>query len=130
MTGRGEDAVLVVELQVSYIHSVERVDHGVDQLGIVAQALLDEAGQRREHQGAVDALLVHELEPGGGLAEGRRVDFIGLPKISRRLLPSGLPVSEVVLLRARAGTTSKVGLGMYSLIWPLTTILVRPSTST
>ena len=52
------------------------------QVGIVAQALLDQAGQRRAHEGAVDAELVHQLEPGAGSRKaGRAVD--GSPMISR-----------------------------------------------
>src|SRR5256885_9941399 len=46
---------------------VERVDHRVGRLRVVAQALLEQTGQRREHERAIDALLVHELEPRTGL---------------------------------------------------------------
>ena len=63
-------------------------------LRVVAHPLLDEAGQRREHEGAVDALLVHEREA-ARRARGRRGSTrIGSPKISRRLLPSGLPLRK------------------------------------
>ena len=55
---------------------------------------------------------------------------MGLPMISRRDLPSGLPLLKYSSWAPGAATTSKVGLGMYSLIWPLTAILVRPLTWT
>ena len=55
---------------------------------------------------------------------------MGSPKISRRLFPSGLPFRKYSSWAPGRATTSKVGLGMYSLIWPRTTILVRPRTST
>ena len=58
------------------------------------------------------------------------IDRIGSPKISRRLFPSGLPIRKYSSCAPGRATTSKVGLGMYSLIWPRTTILVRPRTST
>ena len=57
-------------------------------------------------------------------------DRMGLPMISRRIFPSGLPCLKYSSWAPGAATTEKVGLGMYSLIWPLTAILVRPLTST
>ena len=56
--------------------------------------------------------------------------FIGSPMISRYDLPSGLPMRKYSSCAPGRATTSKVGFGMYSLIWPFTTILVRPRTST
>jgi hypothetical protein len=45
------------------------------QVGVVLHALLDEAGERGQHERVVDALLVHDLEPRRGLTEpGRAVD--------------------------------------------------------
>ena len=55
---------------------------------------------------------------------------MGLPMISRRLFPSGLPLRKYSSWAPGAATTEKVGLGMYSLIWPFRAILVRPLTST
>ena len=56
--------------------------------------------------------------------------FIGSPTISRYDLPSGLPTRKYSSWAPGRATTSKVGFGMYSLIWPRTTILVRPRTCT
>ena len=58
------------------------------------------------------------------------IERIGSPKISRRLLPSGLPWRKYSSWAPGRATTSKVGFGMYSLICPRTTIFVRPRTST
>ena len=55
---------------------------------------------------------------------------IGSPTISRYDFPSGLPMRKYSSWAPGRATTSKVGLGMYSLIVPRTTILVRPRTST
>ena len=99
---RGEDPVLVVERPLLVDPLVERVDHGVGQLGVVPQALLEQAGQRREHQGPVDAQLVHQLEAGAGLAE--RGD--GPHRLADQLpvrLALGVAVPEVLLLGARPG---------------------------
>jgi hypothetical protein len=38
------------------------VDGDVHQLGVLLHALLEHAGERREHEGAVETLLVHELQ--------------------------------------------------------------------
>ncbi len=72
---RGEDPVLVVE-RPGLVHPlVQRVDHDVERVDVVAQALLHEAGQRRPHERPVEAELVHQLEAGARLAErGRRLD--------------------------------------------------------
>ena len=66
----GEDPVLVVEGPGLVHPLVEGVDHGVDGVGVVAQALLHEAGQRGPHEGPVEAQLVHQLEARARLAEG------------------------------------------------------------
>ena len=58
------------------------------------------------------------------------IDLMGFPKISRRLFPSGLPIRKYSSWAPGRATTSNVGLGMYSLIWPRMTIFVRPWTST
>jgi hypothetical protein len=55
---------------------------------------------------------------------------IGSPKISRRDLPSGLPTLKYSSIAPGLATTSKVGLGMYSLIRPRIAIFVRPFTCT
>ncbi len=41
---------------------------------------------------------------------------MGFPMISRRVFPSGLPCLKYSSCAPGAATTSKVGLGMYSLI--------------
>ena len=99
---RGEDAVLVVERPRLVDPLVQRVDDGVDQLGVVAHPLLDQAGERREHQRAVDALLVHQLDAGAGLAE-RRDRPHRLAEDLAAALALGVADAEVVLLRARPG---------------------------
>ena len=65
---RREDPVLVVERPVLVHPLVEGVDDGVGGRRVVAQALLEQAGQGGPHEGPVDAQLVHQLEPGLGLA--------------------------------------------------------------
>ncbi len=50
----------------------------------------------------------------GSLKAGRA--RMGLPMISRRDLPSGFPLLKYSSWAPGAATTSKVGLGMYSLI--------------
>ena len=55
---------------------------------------------------------------------------IGSPMSSRYDLPSGLPMRKYSSWAPGRATTSNVGFGMYSLIVPRTTILVRPRTST
>ena len=107
---RGEDAVLVVE-RPGLVHPlVEGVDDGVDQLGVVAHALLDQAGERREHEGAVEALLVHQLDPGLGLPE-RRDRAHRLAEDLAPALALGVAVPEVVLLGAGAGHDVEGGVG-------------------
>ena len=107
---RGEDAALVVELPGLVHPLVERVDHGVDQLGVVPHALLDQAGERGEHEGAVDALLVHQLDPGRRLAE-RRDRPHRLAEDLAAALALGVAVAEVVLLRAGPGDHVEGGVG-------------------
>ncbi len=51
---------------------VQRVDHGAHRIGIVGQAFFERAGERRPQQRAIDAHLLHELEPRFGIEE--RVD--------------------------------------------------------
>ena len=66
ITGVGEDAVLEVERPLLVHPLVERVDDDVGRLGVVGEALLEQAGQGRPHDRPVDAELVHQLEPGPG----------------------------------------------------------------
>ena len=40
------------------------------------------------------------------------IDFMGFPKISRRLLPSGFPTRKYSSCAPGRATTSKVGFGM------------------
>ena len=58
------------------------------------------------------------------------IERIGSPKISLRVLPSGLPTAKYCSMAPGLATTSKVGLGMYSLICPRIAIFVRPFTCT
>ena len=67
----GEDAVLVVEAPDLVEPLVQRMDQDVDGDRVVAQPLLEQAGQRREHQRAVQAQLVHLLQARAGLEERR-----------------------------------------------------------
>ena len=97
----GEDAVLVVERPLLVHPLVERVDDVVGHLRVVLHALLDQAGQRREHQRVVDAELVHDLQPRARLAEGGD----GLHRLAQDLAVALAlrAVAEVVLLGARTG---------------------------
>ena len=47
------------------------MDQNVDRNGVVRQPLLEEAGQRREHQGAIQTQLIHLLQARAGLEERR-----------------------------------------------------------
>ena len=97
----GEDAVVVVERPCLVHPFVERVDDVVGHLRVVLHALLDQAGQGGEHQGVVDAELVHDLQPRARFAEGGD----GLHRLAQDLAV-GLAlraVAEVVLLGARLG---------------------------
>ena len=62
----------------------------------------------------------------GSGAKNASGERIGLPMISRRDLPSGLPLLKYSSCAPGAATTLNVGFGMYSLIVPFTVILVRP----
>src|SRR5437660_843109 len=63
----------------------------------MAEAMLDQAGQRRPQEDAVDALGVHELQPGTGLTEGgQRGD--GLAKDLAGRFALGVAPLEVLLL--------------------------------
>ena len=99
---RGEDPTLVVELPRLVHPLVQGVDHRVDELGVVPHPLLHEAGQRREHEGPIDALLIHQLQASGRVAEGR-----DRPHRLAEDLPPALAFrvaeAEVVLLRSRTG---------------------------
>ena len=97
----GEDPVLVGELP-GFVHPlVQRVHDVKDQLGIVLQSLLDEAGQRREHQRVVQAESVHHLQPRRGVAEGGD----GLHGLAHHLAKAlaAAAVPEVFLLGAGPG---------------------------
>ena len=65
----------------------------------------------------------------GSGAKNASGERMALPRISRRDLPSGLPLLKYSSCAPGAATTLNVGFGMYSLIWPFTVILVRPEMS-
>jgi hypothetical protein len=82
----------------------------VGQLGVVAHALLDQAGEGGEHERTVDALVVHQLQPGRRFAEGGdRADR--LAEDLAAVLALGIAVPEVVLLRPGAGHDLERGVG-------------------
>ena len=96
----GEDPVLVVELQVSWIHSLSAWTTA----WVASGSSFRRSSTRLASVGNIGcgpALLVHELQPGAGLAEGRD-GRIGSPKISRRSCLR-VAVPEVVLLGPRPG---------------------------
>ena len=97
-----EDPALVVELPRLVDPLVQGVDDRVDGLGIVAQPLLDQAGQGGEHDRPVDPLLVHQLHPGARLAEGGDRAH-GLTEDLPAALSLGVALAEVVLLGAGSG---------------------------
>jgi hypothetical protein len=72
------------------------------QFGVVPHALFEQAGQGREHERAVHAQLVHQLEPGPRLPEGRNAAH-RLPDQLPVRLALGIAPAEVLLLRAGAG---------------------------
>jgi hypothetical protein len=74
------------------------VDDDVRELRIVGEALLDEAGERREHERLIDPELVHELDTRHGLEERRQRPH-GLHDLLARLTGRRTRL-EVVLLRA------------------------------
>jgi hypothetical protein len=78
------------------------VNDRVDRLRVVPQALLHQAGQGREHEAAVDAELVHQLDAGGGLAERRDAAHRLADELAVRLALR-VAVAEVLLLRPRPG---------------------------
>src|SRR5437016_1846288 len=71
-------------------------------LRVITKALLEHAGERREHQRAIDALLVHELDPRTGLAECWDRAH-GLTEERTAVLPLGVAMAEVLLHRPRPG---------------------------
>ncbi len=106
----GEDAALVVEAPFLVEPLVQRVHDDVDQRRIVAHPLLDETGQRREHERTLDAQLVHQLQAGAWLAECGD----GLHRLTEDLaaaLAVRIAVLEVVLHRAGLGDHRERGVG-------------------
>ena len=86
------------------------MDHDVDGVGIVAQALLDEAGEGGPHEGPVEPELVHQLESRARLAVGgRRLD--GLAHDLAAALAFLVADLEVLLLGARRGDASEGRVG-------------------
>ena len=77
------------------------MDDVEDQVGVVLQPLLDQAGQRREHQRVVEAELVHDLEACRGVAErGDRLHRLA-HHLAVALAAAAVP--EVLLLGAGPG---------------------------
>ncbi len=77
------------------------MDDVEDQVGIILEALLDQAGQRREHQRVVQPEAVHHLETRLGVAEGGD----GLHRLAHHLTEAlaAAAVPEVLLLGAGPG---------------------------
>jgi hypothetical protein len=73
-----------------------------NEFGVVLHALLDEARERREHEGAVDAQLVHELEPRRRLTERRDASHRLAEDLGERF-PLRVAASELLLLGAGTG---------------------------
>jgi hypothetical protein len=76
----------------------------------VPHPLLDQAGEGREHQRALDSELVHQFQARAGLAEGRD----GAHRLAEDLaagLALGVAVAEVVLHRAGTGDHLEGGVG-------------------
>ena len=99
---RREDAVLVVERPFLVHPLVQRVDGRVRQFGIVPHALLEQAGERGEHERAVDPQLVHQLQARSRLPEGRDAAHRLADELAVRLA-LGVPVAEVLLLGTGSG---------------------------
>ena len=78
------------------------MDDNVCELGVVLHPLLDQAGEGREHQGPVDALLVHQLDPWRRLAIGRDRADRGAEDLPPALA-IGIAVAVEVLHGARCG---------------------------
>src|SRR3546814_2556090 len=97
------------------------------QLMVVVHAPFDRRSQRRIDQLRMDALLIEQLQARRTVAE-LRLGSSGSPLSSRSESPSVfLPRYHNSWLPG-AATTSNVGLGIYSMIWPPIAILVRPLT--
>ena len=77
------------------------MDDVQNQVGVVLESLLDEAGQRREHQRVVQPEAVHHLEAGLGVAEGGN----GLHRLAHDLAVAlaAAAVPEVFLLGTGPG---------------------------
>ena len=97
-----EDSFLVVERPVLVHPLVEGVDHGVRRQRIVAQALLEQAGQGRPHQGTVDTELVHQRQPRLRIVVGRKGPNCFTHDLPARLAVR-VPLLEVLLLRPGGG---------------------------
>ncbi len=106
----GEDAVLVVEGPLLEHPLVEGVDGGVGQIDVVAHPLLEQAGQRREHECPVDSELVHDLDARRRLTERRNAPHRLADDLAVGLA-LGIPVPEVLLLGARLGDHLERGVG-------------------
>ncbi len=98
----GENAVLIVEAPDLIEPLIQRMDQDVDGDRVVAQPLLEQAGQRREHQGAVQAQLVHLLQAWARL-EKRRDRAHRLTEQLALALAVRVAELEVLLPGARAG---------------------------
>ncbi len=106
----GEDPVLVIERPHLVQPLVERVHDHVDELRVVPHALLEKAGQRREHQRPLDQQLIHELQARGRLAEGGD----GAHRLAEDLparFALGVARGEVLLHRTRARDHLEGGVG-------------------
>jgi hypothetical protein len=127
--GRGEDAVLVVEAPLLVQPLVDRVDGGVRQVAIVGEGVLDEVGDRREHQRALHAELIEELDSRARLTvRNDAVDRLARHLPERQAFGVG-PRVEMGYAR-RVERRGRSGFGMYSVGFPFKAMQVRPRTST
>jgi hypothetical protein len=97
--GRREDPALVVIRPLVVQPLVERAQRHHREGRVVLQPLLDQARQRRDHDGRMDALLVEQRQPRGGLAEGRDRAY-RLPGQLPQRLSLGVVARVEVLVRA------------------------------
>ena len=106
--GRGEDPLLVVEAPVLVEPAVERAERGTRRGKVVAQRLFHADTERGEEQRAVDALLVHHLQPDVAVAVGGVGRFEVAEQLDDARAALVVP-AEVLLETARLGEVAERG---------------------